>query len=112
MLPHPLTPLSPAHPPTRRDVITPAVAPRALQEEPNPKFDNFVAGSVSMGARATISSASMVGADSVLEDRASVKRSVVGAGCVVGAGSKASLLAGFSRRRDQFVLTVAGVGVP
>ena len=59
-----------------------------LREDPNPKYDNFVAGSVSVGARANVAAGTMVGADSALEDRTSVKRSVVGQGCHLGAGSK------------------------
>ncbi|KAL4427461.1 hypothetical protein ABPG77_000750 [Micractinium sp. CCAP 211/92] len=71
-----------------RDVITPQNAPRVLFDEPNPRFENFVAGSVTVGTRANVSPATMVGPDSCLEERASVKRSVVGAGCHLGAGTK------------------------
>ena len=87
----PLLPCLPAPPspsPRCRDVIAPQVAPRVLQEEPNPKYENFVAGSVSVGSRANVAAGTMVGADSALEDRTSVKRSVVGQGCHLGAGSK------------------------
>ena len=75
-------------PPLRRDVITPQNAPRVLREEPNPKYENFVAGSVAVGTRANVAQATMIGADSVLEDRVSVKRSVVGTGCQLGTGTK------------------------
>lgn len=71
-----------------RDVIAPQVAPRVLREDPNPRYENFVAGSVSVGSRANVAAGTMVGADSALEDRTSVKRSVVGQGCHLGAGSK------------------------
>jgi hypothetical protein len=59
-----------------------------LREDPNPRYENFVAGSVSVGSRANVAAGTMVGADSALEDRTSVKRSVVGQGCHLGAGSK------------------------
>ena len=73
-----------------RDVITPANALRVLREEPAPRYDNLVAGSVALGARANVAAATMVGADCVLGERASVKRSVVGQGCHLGAGTKVS----------------------
>lgn len=81
-------PHDPTSPTPCRDVITPQNAPRVLFDEPNPRFENFVAGSVTVGTRANVSPATMVGPDSCLEERASVKRSVVGAGCHLGAGTK------------------------
>lgn len=45
----------------RRDVITPQNAPKVLREEPNPSYENFVAGSVGLGQRAHVAAATMVG---------------------------------------------------
>lgn len=71
-----------------RDLIMPQNAPRVLREEPNGKYENFVAGNVTVGTRVNIAAGTMVGADSVLDERVSVKRSVVGSGCHLGTGSK------------------------
>lgn len=43
-----------------RDVITPQNAPKVLREEPNPSYENFVAGSVGLGQRAHVAAATMV----------------------------------------------------
>ncbi|PRW60694.1 translation initiation factor eIF-2B subunit gamma [Chlorella sorokiniana] len=71
-----------------RDVITPQNAPKVLREDPNSSYENFVPGSVALGQRAHVAAATMVGPDTVLEDRVSVKRSVVGSGCSLGTGTK------------------------
>lgn len=109
--PVPLPPPPPRCPPAR-DVITPQNAPRVLCEEPNPRFENFVAGSVTVGTRANVAPATMVGPDSCLEERVSVKRSVVGAGCQLGAGTKVRREGGWGGLGREGVCGGAGlVGV-
>lgn len=56
-----LTQMPPFAPHTCRDVITPQNAPKVLREEPNPSYENFVAGSVGLGQRAHVAAATMVG---------------------------------------------------
>jgi translation initiation factor eIF-2B subunit gamma len=70
-----------------RDAASPELAPRLLRE-PASRFDNFVAVSAALGAKATVGPGCMVGEASSVGDKASVKRSVVGRDCALGAGAR------------------------
>ncbi|KAI8463923.1 MAG: eukaryotic translation initiation factor 2B gamma [Monoraphidium minutum] len=52
------------------------------------RYDNVVAASATLGNKATVGPACIVGEQSVLGDKTSVKRSVIGANCKLGAGVK------------------------
>lgn len=71
-----------------RDSVTPELAPKLLKETPSARGENFLAPSVTLGNKVTVGAGCMVGADSTLGDRCSVKRSVVGRGCSLGANVK------------------------
>lgn len=71
-----------------RDAVSPELAPRLLREAPSVRGENFLAPGVSLGAKATVGSGCMVGADTVLGDKTSVKRSVIGRGCNAGTAVK------------------------
>lgn len=51
---------------------------------------------VQMGSKTTIGAGCMIGSDVVLGDKVSVKRSVIGPGCTVGAGAKVLQLVGLA----------------
>lgn len=71
-----------------RDVVSPDLASSYLEDAPNARGDAFIATGVEIGNKVTIAGGSMVGKGSVLGDRCSIKRSVVGECCTVGPGSK------------------------
>jgi translation initiation factor eIF-2B subunit gamma len=71
-----------------RDVVSPDLASSYLEDSPNARGDAFIATEVVLGNKVTIAGGSMVGKGSVLGDRCSIKRSVVGQCCTVGPGSK------------------------
>ncbi|GAB4821626.1 hypothetical protein N2152v2_008672 [Parachlorella kessleri] len=71
-----------------REIITPEFAPKLLREQPNPKYDNYVHGTVQTGGKTTVGAGCMIGRDTSLGDKCSVKRSVIGAGCRVGSNVK------------------------
>ena len=59
-----------------------------LLGRPASKYENFVAGSVVIGARATVGPGCIVNEDASLGEKCSVKRSVVGEGASIGSGAK------------------------
>ncbi len=61
---------------------------RLLDAKLNSKHGNYVHYSVQMGAKTTVASACMVGRGSTLGDKCSVKRSVLGSNCQLGANVK------------------------
>lgn len=61
---------------------------RLLDAKLNSKHGNYVHDSVQMGAKTTVASACMVGRGSTLGDKCSVKRSVLGSNCQLGANVK------------------------
>lgn len=67
-----------------REVLNPDLAQRLLREPANEKYDNFLHTSVQTGVKTTVASGCMIGAESVLGDKCSVKRSVLGNGCRIG----------------------------
>jgi len=71
-----------------KEVVGPDLATRVLRESPNDKSDNFVHVSVQTGTKTTISAGSMVGQDSTLGDKSTVKRSVIGRNCKIGSNVK------------------------
>lgn len=71
-----------------KEVVGPDLASRILRECPNDKYDNFVHVSVQTGAKTTISAGCMVGQDSTLGDKSTVKRSVIGRNCKIGSNVK------------------------
>jgi len=71
-----------------KEVVGPDLASRVLRESPNDKYDNFVHVSVQTGTKTTVSAGSMVGQDSTLGDKSTVKRSVIGRNCKIGSNVK------------------------
>ncbi|KAL6771923.1 hypothetical protein ACKKBG_A28310 [Auxenochlorella protothecoides x Auxenochlorella symbiontica] len=71
-----------------RDVLAGAHAASLLREAPNAKYENFVHSSVQMGSKAAVGAGCMIGEDVVLGDKSTVKRSVIGPNCRIGAGAK------------------------
>ena len=71
-----------------REAVTPELAPKLLHETPSIRGENFLAPSVTLGNKATIGSGCMIGADSSIGDKCSVKRSVIGRGCSFGSNVK------------------------
>lgn len=67
-----------------RDLTSFDLASRLLTEKPNSRFENFVHESVQLGSKATVSAGCIVGKGSVLGDRCSVKRSIIGSTCKLG----------------------------
>lgn len=67
-----------------RDLTSFELASRMLSEKPNSRFENFVHETVQLGSKATVSAGCIVGKGSVLGDKCSVKRSVIGATCKLG----------------------------
>ncbi|KAL3137832.1 hypothetical protein ABBQ38_005086 [Trebouxia sp. C0009 RCD-2024] len=60
------------------------LASRVLTEKPNSRFENFVHETVKLGSKATVSAGCIVGKGSILGDRCSVKRSIIGSTCKLG----------------------------
>lgn len=54
----------------------------------NPKYDNYVDASVALGGKSNVASGCVVGRGTVLGDKCSVKRSVIGANCKLGTSVK------------------------
>lgn len=71
-----------------REAVTAELAPKLLHETPSTRGENFLAPSVTLGNKVTIGSACMIGAESSLGDKCSVKRSVIGRGCSFGSNVK------------------------
>jgi len=71
-----------------RETVTPELAPKIIRETPHARGENFLAPGVTLGVKATVGGACMVGSESVLGDKCSVKRSVLGRGCSLGTGVK------------------------
>ena len=71
-----------------REAVSPELAPRLLREQPSSRGENFLGQGVVLGTKATVGSGCMLGPESVVGDKTSVKRSVVGRQCVVGANVK------------------------
>ncbi|KAG7666567.1 hypothetical protein Ndes2526B_g04967 [Nannochloris sp. 'desiccata'] len=71
-----------------RETVTPELAQKIIRETPHARGENFLASGVALGTKATIGGACMVGSESVLGDKCSVKRSVIGRGCFLGSGVK------------------------
>ena len=71
-----------------RDLTSFDLASRLLTEKPNSRFENFVHESVQLGSKATVSAGCVVGKGTVLGDKSSVKRSIIGATCKLGNGVK------------------------
>jgi len=71
-----------------RETVTPELAPKIIRETPHSRGENFLAPGVTLGIKATVGGACMVGSESVLGDKCSVKRSVIGRGCSLGSGVK------------------------
>lgn len=67
-----------------RDLTSFDLASRLLTEKPNSRFENFVHESVQLGSKATVSAGCIVGKGSILGDRCSVKRSIIGSTCKLG----------------------------
>jgi translation initiation factor eIF-2B subunit gamma len=79
--------LSPAYSEMARELAA-ADAAAHLLGRPASKYENFVDGSVAIGARATVGPGCIVGKDATLGEKCSVKRSVVGEGASIGSGVK------------------------
>lgn len=71
-----------------RDVATPQLALQLLGPPTNPKHENWLDPSVKLGAKTTVGPGCIMGADTLVGDKASVKRSVVGADCKIGSNAK------------------------
>ena len=75
--------------------MTAEAAVRLLPDPPpSSRVDAFVHPSVGMGNKCTVGAGCMVGADSSLGDRCSVKRSVLGPRCCIGSNVKVPAEAG------------------
>ncbi len=75
-----------------REAVGPELAPRLpLEARANPKYDNFMDDSCQLGAKATVAAGCMLGRGTTLGDKCSVKRSVLGRLCKVGAGVRCAL---------------------
>ena len=72
----------------RREVVASEHADRLLDAKLNAKHGNYVHEGVQLGSKTTVASACMVGRGSSLGDKCSVKRSVLGANCRLGANVK------------------------
>lgn len=70
-----------------REVAAPDSALHLTGMTPS-RHDNVLAPTVTMGSKATVGPACIVGDQSSLGDKCSVKRSVIGSGCRLGAGCK------------------------
>ena len=79
--------LSPAYSEMARELAA-ADSAAHLLGRPASKYENFVAGSVVIGARATVGPGCIVNEDASLGEKCSVKRSVVGEGASIGSGAK------------------------
>jgi translation initiation factor eIF-2B subunit gamma len=71
-----------------REAVTPELALKLIRETPHARGENFLAPGVTLGTKATVGGACMVGSESILGDKCSVKRSVIGRGCSLGGGVK------------------------
>jgi translation initiation factor eIF-2B subunit gamma len=71
-----------------REAVTPELALKLIRETPHARGENFLAPGVTLGTKATVGGACMVGSESTLGDKCSVKRSVIGRGCSLGSGVK------------------------
>jgi translation initiation factor eIF-2B subunit gamma len=71
-----------------RETVTPELALKIIRETPHARGENFLAPGVTLGTKATVGGACMIGSDSSLGDKCSVKRSVIGRGCSLGSGVK------------------------
>lgn len=71
-----------------RDVLAPHIASKFIDLKPNARSDAFIDSPVEFGNKVTVGNGSIVGRGSTLGDRSSIKRSVVGASCHIGASSK------------------------
>ena len=69
---------------TYRDLTSFDLASRMLSEKPNSRFENFMHESVQLGSKATVSAGCIVGKGSILGDKCSVKRSIIGSTCKLG----------------------------
>ena len=67
-----------------RDLTSFDLASRMLSEKPNSRFENFMHESVQLGSKATVSAGCIVGKGSILGDKCSVKRSIIGSTCKLG----------------------------
>ena len=74
--------------PAARDVATPQLALHLLGPPTNPKHDNWLDPSVKLGAKTTVGPGCIIGAGTVVGDKGSVKRSVVGLDCKIGSNAK------------------------
>ena len=64
------------------------MASKLLSARPRPGFDNFVHETVTLGSKTTVATGCMLGRGSSLGDRCTIKRSVLGANCTLGANVK------------------------
>ena len=71
-----------------REVVASTHADRLLDAKLNAKHGNYVHETVQMGSKTTVASACMIGRGSSLGDKCSVKRSVLGSNCRLGANVK------------------------
>ena len=71
-----------------RELTSFDLASRLLTEKPNSRFENFMHESVQLGSKATVSAGCIVGKGSILGDRCSVKRSIIGSTCKLGTSVK------------------------
>ena len=67
-----------------RDLTSFDLASCLLTAKPNSRFENFVHESVQLGSKATVSAGCIVGKGSILGDKCSVKRSIIGSTCKLG----------------------------
>ena len=54
----------------------------------NPKHDNWVDPSVKLGGKTTVGAGCIIGAATLVADKCSIKRSVVGHDCKIGSNAK------------------------
>ena len=71
-----------------RDVATPQLALHLLGPPTNPKHDNWLDPSVKLGSKTTVGPGCIIGANTTVGDKGSVKRSVVGLDCKIGSNAK------------------------
>ncbi|KAK9828728.1 hypothetical protein WJX72_001741 [[Myrmecia] bisecta] len=72
-----------------KEITAPELALRLLQQKPNPKHDNYVHESVQLGTnKTTVGAGCIIGPATILSDKCSVKRSVIGGSCKLGTNVK------------------------
>jgi translation initiation factor eIF-2B subunit gamma len=74
----------PAYADVNRDLTSFELASQLLTQKPNARFENFVHETVQIGNKSVVAAGCIVGKGSILGDKCSVKRSVIGATAKLG----------------------------